>query len=85
MARTKKKGWSYSTGERGRNRVRVFEHDSGTLMLEFRDEGRRTRISLGHRDRDRAKRAADEAAAKLTTTELARGGGAAGGNAPNAV
>lgn len=70
MARTKKKGWSYSTGERGRNRVRVFEHDSGTLMLEFRDEGKRTRISLGHRDRDRAKRAADEAAAKLTTAEL---------------
>jgi len=70
MARTRKKGWSYSTGERGRNRVRVFEHDSGTLMLEFRDEGRRTRISLGHRDRDRAKRAADEAAAKLTTADL---------------
>lgn len=70
MARTKKKGWSYSTGERGRNRVRVFEHDSGMLMLEFRDEGKRTRISLGHRDRDRAKREADEAAAGLAKTEL---------------
>ena len=26
MARTKKKRWSYSAGERGRNRVRAFEH-----------------------------------------------------------
>ena len=65
MARTKKKRWSYSTGERGRNRVRIFEHSSGMLMLEFNDKGNRTRISLGHRDRERAKRGADAAAAKL--------------------
>jgi len=65
MARTKKKRWSYSTGERGRNRVRAFEHSSGMLMLEFNDGGKRTRISQGHRDRERAKRQADAAAAKL--------------------
>ena len=70
MARTmKKQRWSYSTGERGRNRVRAFEHASGVLMLEFRDEGRRTRISLGDRDRERAKREADHAAAKLAKAE----------------
>lgn len=68
MARRTKR-WSYSTGERGRNRVRAFEHASGVLMLEFSDRGKRTRISLGHRDRERAKRAADEAAAKLGTAE----------------
>lgn len=66
MARTKTKDrWSYSAGERGRNRVRVFEHDSGLLMLEYRDNGKRTRMSLGHRDRDQAKRQADSAAARL--------------------
>ena len=65
MARTKKKGWSYSTGERGRNRVRAFEHASGVLMLEFNDGGRRRRISLSHRDRGLGKQAADQAAAKL--------------------
>ena len=40
MARTKKKGWSYSTGERGRNKVRAFERSSGRLTLEFSDGGR---------------------------------------------
>lgn len=70
MGRTKKKRWSYSTGERGRNRVRAYEHSSGILMLEYRDEdGRRKRISLGHRDRAEAKRAADAAAAKLSMAE----------------
>ncbi len=70
MARTKKKKrWSYSTGERGRNRVRAFQHASGILMLEFSDLGSRTRISLGHRDRERAKRKADEAATKLGKAE----------------
>jgi integrase len=70
MARTKKKRWSYSAGERGRNRVRAYEHSSGILMLEYRDEaGRRNRVSLGHRDRAQAKRAADAAAAKLTVAE----------------
>ena len=70
MARTTtKKGWSYSTGERRRNRVRAFEHPSGMLMLEFSDRGKRTRISLGHRDREQAKRQADAAASKLGNAE----------------
>lgn len=69
MARTKTKGWSYSTGERGRNRVRTFERPSGLLMLEFNDRGKRTRLSLRHRDRERAKGEADEAAAKLAKAE----------------
>ena len=67
MARTKR--WSYSTGERGRNKVRAFEHGSGVLMWEFSDGGKRTRISLGHRDPERAKQEADEASAKLGKAE----------------
>ncbi len=57
--------WSYSTGEKGRNKVRAFEHASGILMLEFYEQGKRKRLSLGHRDKERAKQQADEAAAKL--------------------
>ena len=60
MARTKKKRWSYSTGERGENRVRAFEHSYGILKLEFYDGGKRTRISLGHRDREKARQQATE-------------------------
>lgn len=55
--------WSFSTGERGRNRVRVFEHpETGTLFLEVREDGRRKRIALGHRDRELAKAKAEEVA-----------------------
>ena len=68
MARTKR--WSYSTGQRGRNRVRAFEHASGLLFLEFDDKGQRRRISLRHRDRDRASKAADDAAARLGKAEV---------------
>ena len=68
MAETKRR-WSYSTGERGRNRVRAFEHSSRMLMLEFYEGGKRNRVSLGHRDRERAKREADAAAAKLAEAE----------------
>ena len=64
MARTKR-GWrSYSAGEWGRNRVRVF-HDpkTGLLQVEWRENGRRLSRSLKHRDWARAKRQADETAA----------------------
>ncbi len=65
------KRWSYSTGERGRNRVRVFEHpETGTLFLELREGGHRRRIALGHRDRDAAKRKAEEVVAALRRNEL---------------
>jgi integrase len=77
----KKKAWSYSTGERGRNRVRAYEDaKTGSLLLEFyeRDLGeqepRRKRVALGHRDREVAKRKADELAAALASTEAPRGG-----------
>ncbi len=61
-----KKRWSYSTGERGRNRVRVFEHPATRgLFLEVYDTGRRKRIALGHRDRELAKAKAEEVAMAL--------------------
>jgi integrase len=61
-----KKKWSYSTGERGRNRVRAFEHpDTGRIFLEFTDTGKRKRIALGHRDRKQATAKAEEVAAAL--------------------
>jgi integrase len=37
--------------------------------LEFNDKGHRTRISLGHRDRERASQEADDAAARLGKAE----------------
>ena len=61
-----KKRWSYCTGERGRNRVRTFEHpETGRLFLEFVDNGRRSRVALGHRDRSAARAKAEELAAAL--------------------
>ncbi|GIW51246.1 MAG: hypothetical protein KatS3mg081_0601 [Gemmatimonadales bacterium] len=64
---TRSKLFSWSTGERGRNRVRVFEHPkTRTLFLEFREEdGRRVRVALGHRDREAAKAKAEEVALAL--------------------
>jgi integrase len=58
--------WSYTAGERGRNRVRAFAHrETGRMFLEFREAGRRTRVALGHRDREAAKIAAEQAALAL--------------------
>ena len=64
------KNWSYSAGERGRNRVRAYEDPkSGTILLEYYEQEpgapkpRRKRKGLGHRDRKRAKQQADEIAA----------------------
>lgn len=62
----KRKTWSYLTGERGVNRVRVFPHPvTGRLFLEFKDSGRKVRLALGHDDRAAAKAKADELAAEL--------------------
>jgi integrase len=75
-----KKRWSYSTGERGRNRVRAFVHPkTGGLFLEFADGGTRKRMALGHRDRGAAKAKAEELAAAL------RRGGAPPLTAPTLV
>lgn len=69
MARAKK-GWSYSAGERGRNRVRAYEDAArDSLFLEFSEEipgtgrKRRARILAGTTDRSLAKSKADELAA----------------------
>ena len=72
MARTKRRRRSYSAGERGRNRVRVFpDSKTGLIQIEWREEGRRRSRSLGHRDWDRAKRQADEVAAGRASANLA--------------
>ena len=74
----KKKSWSYTTGEKGRNRVRAYEDSkSEILMLEYREavlggEPKKKRLSLGHRDRERAKRQADGLAAQLARNEPPR-------------
>ena len=69
MARTRKKRWSWSTGRHGKNRVRAFEHASGLMMLEYRKNGKRERVSLGHRDRERAMADAERAVARLSAAQ----------------
>ena len=70
MARTKRDRRSYSAGEWGRNRVRVFaDPKTGISQIEWRENGRRLTRSLKHRDWSRAKRQADEAAAGLAMYE----------------
>ena len=49
---------------RGRSRDRS-EDASGVPIIEYRDGGVRKRVSLGQRDRERAKQEADLSAAKL--------------------
>src|SRR6185312_12715811 len=61
----------YSSGERGRNRVRVAE-DAGRsrrLFVEFRENGRKVRRYLTHRDRERAKAQAEQMAAEFRAQE----------------
>ncbi len=71
MARTKRSRRSYSAGEWGRNRVRVFpDPKTGLYQIEWRDNGRRLTRSLGHRDWTRAKKQADEFAAGFAGPEL---------------
>ena len=71
MARTKRSRRSYSAGEWGRNRVRVFpDPKTGLIQIEWREDGRRLTRSLGHRDWARAKRQADEVAAGRAAMNL---------------
>ena len=66
MSHAREGRWHYSTGERGRNRVRAYEHPTtGRIFLEFSDGGRRRRVALGHRMQNAAKAKADELAAAL--------------------
>lgn len=70
MTRRAKKRWSYTTGEKGVNRVRVFEHAAnGSLYVEFYDAGSRRSIPLQHQDRSRAKADAEKVAAGLRVSE----------------
>ena len=64
--------WSYNAGERGRNWVRAYEDNkTGIILVEFFESDpatgkpKRKRISLGHRDRQQAKRHTDEIAARF--------------------
>ena len=64
MARTKRNRRSYGTGERGRNRVRIFlDPKTGLFQIEWRENGRRLSRSLKRRDWRRAKGQADQFAA----------------------
>ena len=66
MARTKRSRRSYSAGEWGRNRVRVFpDPKTGLYQIEWRDNGRRLTRSLKHRDWARAKRQAGRGCRRL--------------------
>lgn len=62
---------SYTTGDKGSNRVRLFPHPrDGKLFLEYRDEvGKKKRISLQHDDFTRGKLATNELAAALLKNE----------------
>jgi len=70
----RRRAWSYIAGERGRNRVRVFAwpKQGKNLWIDCRDGAGRTRKPLGHADRDRAKRQADEVAARWGQDKKAR-------------
>ena len=71
MARTKRDRRTYSAGEWGRNRVRVFpDPKTGLYQIEWRENGRRLSRSLKHRDWARARQQADEFAAGFTGPEL---------------
>jgi integrase len=66
MARRSQKHWSYRTGEKGVNRVRVFAHRlTGKLYLEFYDHGRRLTEPVGHADKAEAKAQAERVASAL--------------------
>ena len=74
MARTRRRRRSYSAGEWGRNRVRIFpDPRTGVIQIEWREDGRRTTRSLGHRDWARAKKQADEFAAGFFAAPEANG------------
>ena len=76
---TTAKRWSYKAGERGRNRVRAYEEKpGGFILVEFHeleaDGTRRKRVSLRHRDQERAKQQADDMAAAFGRSHPPDGG-----------
>ena len=60
--------WSYIAGEKGKNRIRVFAWPAkdNSLWIDYRENGKRIKKTLGHADQDRATRQADEIAARLS-------------------
>lgn len=68
--------WSYSAGEWGVNRVRVYERSgSRSIQVECQDRfGHVTRRSLRTKDREEAKRKAEQLA--VTIGEIGKGAGA---------
>ena len=70
-----RKMWSYVTGKKGRNRIRVFAwpEKGDSLWVDYRVHGKRIKTALGHSDRDRAERQADEIKRQLSagSVELA--------------
>lgn len=70
--------WSYSAGERGVNRVRVFARDrDGKLYLDWYEgvagqRPRQRRRLLAHSDREKAKAEAEQWAIKLRNGEIPR-------------
>lgn len=79
MARAKKNtAWSYQTGERGKNRVNLFERGKRGFYLEFRERTtnggpcRRVRVSLGHIGREEAKATAEQLALEFRRHEPAK-------------
>ena len=74
MVRTKRSRRGYSAGEWGRNRVRIFpDPKTGMFQIEWRENRRRVRRSLKHRNWARAKRQADEFAAGFVGPETEGG------------
>lgn len=79
-ARAKRgRAWSYSTGEWGTNRVRLFDRGEKGLYVEWWKPGatdadplRRVRMALGHHDRERAKEKADELALQFRKADSAK-------------
>lgn len=61
-----RRAWSYIAGEKGKNRVRVYDRPSHGLWIDYRDEhGKRVRQPLGHTDQDRARLKAEDVAARF--------------------
>lgn len=62
-------GWSYSTGEKGVNRVRAFEHNQfpGNYFVEYKAGGKVKRTSLGRCGEAKAKEQAEKVALGLRT------------------
>lgn len=61
--------WSYSAGERGRNRVRVYDRGSRGMYADYDDNGVRVRTRLGQIGQEKAKQYADDLAAKFRRGE----------------